>query len=251
MRFPVNGISPGTFRRALFRSVFHTVDFTPPAVTAVSVEGQTLYTMTPLIVVNYSDNFSGINESSLVLRLDGQDIRNSAVVYGNQALYTVPASAPLGPGQHVVEAQVSDNAGNVSALKSALFRVDDVPPEVTSLTINGWPLVEGMRIRDLRPVISATYVDPSGINPQGTRLLFGPAGGPLVQVAAPKASWTHTLVNPGAEQGTTGWTNEMGGLVTRNANPAPHGGSWYFGGGPNLQTRAYQEVDLAGRRRTG
>lgn len=53
-----------------------------------------------------------------------------------------------------------------------------------------------------------------------------------------------SITNPGAESGVTGWTNEVGGLATRAANPAPHSGSAYFSGGSNVQTIARQRFDL-------
>lgn len=53
-----------------------------------------------------------------------------------------------------------------------------------------------------------------------------------------------TLTNPGAESGTTGWTNEVGSLGTRNSGPTPYEGSAYFFGGANAQTIARQRVDL-------
>lgn len=45
-------------------------------------------------------------------------------------------------------------------------------------------------------------------------------------------------------ESTTGWTNETGSLGTRSSNPAPHGGSSYFFGGPNAATKARQRIDL-------
>ena len=53
------------------------------------------------------------------------------------------------------------------------------------------------------------------------------------------------LVNPGAESGLTGWTNEVGGLVNRNTAPPPHTGASYFSGGSVAQTKARQRVNLA------
>lgn len=53
-----------------------------------------------------------------------------------------------------------------------------------------------------------------------------------------------TVTNPGAESGTTGWTNEVGAIATRSANPEPHTGSAYFSGGSNAQTIARQSIDL-------
>lgn len=56
---------------------------------------------------------------------------------------------------------------------------------------------------------------------------------------------THTLTNGGAETGdTTGWTNITGGLNTRSASPSAFEGTYYFFGGANAITRAYQDIDL-------
>lgn len=58
-------------------------------------------------------------------------------------------------------------------------------------------------------------------------------------------AYTITLTNPGAETGnTTGWTNETGGLATRQLNPTPFEGAYYFNGGSFAQTIARQRVDL-------
>lgn len=52
------------------------------------------------------------------------------------------------------------------------------------------------------------------------------------------------LTNPGAESGTTGWTNEVGSLATRSTNPDPHSGAAYFSGGANAATKARQRLTL-------
>lgn len=62
-----------------------------------------------------------------------------------------------------------------------------------------------------------------------------------------RALYSHevTLVNPGAESGLTGWTNEIGGIVTRATAPPPHSGASYFSGGSVAQSKARQSVPLA------
>ncbi|RPJ80717.1 MAG: hypothetical protein EHM18_18055, partial [Acidobacteria bacterium] len=172
----------GNMQPARYTSTFSTVDRTKPVIDSVSVEGQLLFTKTPLIVVGFHDDFSGIDTASIVLRLDGQDIRAGANVWSNGAQYQVPASAPLVGASHVVEVQVSDRSGNQSDLKSASFTVDVVPPQITSFTIEGFPVVEGMTIAVVRPVLAAVYSDEAGIDQQNTRLRLGPPGGPLAEM---------------------------------------------------------------------
>jgi len=54
------------------------------------------------------------------------------------------------------------------------------------------------------------------------------------------------LTNPGAEAGSsTGWTNEVGGLVAANAAGRLQWGSYYFDAGANLQTIARQRINIA------
>lgn len=50
------------------------------------------------------------------------------------------------------------------------------------------------------------------------------------------------LNNPGGEQGTSGWTNEAGGIGFRGGTtPTPHSGSYFFDGGTSALSRAYQD----------
>lgn len=58
-------------------------------------------------------------------------------------------------------------------------------------------------------------------------------------------TYTVTLTNPGAESGTTGWTNETGSIGTRSATPAPKSGSNYFTGGAVAQAIARQRFSIA------
>lgn len=55
-----------------------------------------------------------------------------------------------------------------------------------------------------------------------------------------------TVTNPGAETGTTGWTNEVGTLTT-DTTPTPQGGSNLFKGtDTDTQTKAYQDIAIPG-----
>ena len=74
---------------------------------------------------------SGINLSSLVVKLDGtavasNTIATTAITNGYSVTYT-PASA-VGDGKHTVSVDVSDNDGNAATQKSTAFTVDTVPP---------------------------------------------------------------------------------------------------------------------------
>ncbi len=172
----------GNIQSALYTSSFSTVDRTKPVIDSVSVEGKMLFTVTPYITVLYHDVGSGIDTTSLVLRLDGQDIKAGAWADLSQASYQVPYSTPLAVGPHSLEVQVSDLAGNQSDLKTVSFTVDDVPPQINRFTIAGWPVVDGMSLTVSRPVFSAWYSDQGGIDRNKTKLRLGPAGGATAEM---------------------------------------------------------------------
>lgn len=54
-----------------------------------------------------------------------------------------------------------------------------------------------------------------------------------------------TITNPGAESGTTGWTNEIGTLDATDVQVTARTGSAYFAGGnAQLETKAYQDITV-------
>ena len=135
------------------------------------------------INATYHDNLSGIKTSTVVFTLDSVNVTQNAIVTGSQVSYT-PATTLTG-GHHTVTVQVADNAGNLSALRTASFDIDDSGPAISSFTIGGTPAVNGMFVTSsLQPVFAIAYTDDTGINTSATQLSFAPQGSPLVPVAA-------------------------------------------------------------------
>jgi hypothetical protein len=164
-------------------SSFTTQDRTLPVIDALPIDGTRVRSYKPTITATYHDNLSGIKTSSLVLTVDNVNVTQGAIVTGTQATYT-PATALAG-GHHTITVQVSDNAGNVSTLRSAAFEIDDSGPAITNFTIGGTHAVDGMYVTSsLQPVFALSYTDDTGINLNATKLLFAPQGSPLVQVPA-------------------------------------------------------------------
>lgn len=76
-------------------------------------------------------NGSGVNEDTIVVRVDGQAITNvqiSAVNNGYQ--FTATPSTPYSQGQHTVTVDAADNDENSADQKSVTFTVDTVPPSL-------------------------------------------------------------------------------------------------------------------------
>lgn len=95
---------------------------------------QYLANSTPAIVWKITDDDSGVNPSTIALKVDGtavdaSKITKTAVTGGYTCSYT-PASA-LSDGAHTVVATASDYDGNAAAQKSVTFTVDTIPPTLS------------------------------------------------------------------------------------------------------------------------
>ena len=173
----------GNTQTQAFISSFTTQDRTAPVVDPLPIDGTTVRDFTPTITATYHDNLSGIKTSSVVLTVDNVNVTQNASVTGSQVTYT-PSTALTG-GHHTVTVQVADNAGNLSALRTASFDIDDSGPPISSFTIGGAPAVDGMFVTSsLQPIFAVAYSDGSGINVSATQLLLAPQGSPLVAVPA-------------------------------------------------------------------
>ena len=84
------------------------IDALPP--TIANTSPQTAATATPAIGADLSDEGSGINIASIHLRLNGRDVTSSAEVRADHISFT-PMS-PLAAGEHTVELETRDRAGN-------------------------------------------------------------------------------------------------------------------------------------------
>ncbi len=132
------------------------LDISPPIITNLQPpDASTINNDTPTIGADYSDP-SGIDVSSVVLKVDGIDVTSSATVTASSVSY-IPASALL-DGGHTVYLEVKDVYGNL-ATATWTFTVDTTPPTITNLQPP-----DASTTNDNYPTISADYSDPSGIN---------------------------------------------------------------------------------------
>jgi hypothetical protein len=140
-------------------------DFTPPTISNLQPVNQTTVGHnTPLIGASYSDP-SGIDTSSVLLRVDGVDRTASATVTASDVTYTPVVT--LSEGVHNVYLEVQDDTPNNNrATASWWFTVDTIAPTITNLQ----PVNESS-IGDSTPTIGATYADLSGIDTGSVILL--------------------------------------------------------------------------------
>ena len=95
---------------------------------------QYLANSTPAIAWKITDDDSGVNPSTIALKIDGtavdtSKIKKTAVRGGYTCSYT-PTSA-LSDGAHTVVATASDYDGNAAPQKSVTFTVDTIPPTLS------------------------------------------------------------------------------------------------------------------------
>ena len=123
-------------------------DVAPPDMSVCTTE-------TPTISASYLDVDTGIDASSVVLKVDNIDVTSSATVGTSGVTYT---PSPLSEGLHAVYLKVEDNRHN-SAAKTWNFTVDSLGPTITDMRP-----ANASSTSSSTPLISASYSDPSGIN---------------------------------------------------------------------------------------
>ncbi|MFQ6106207.1 MAG: FG-GAP-like repeat-containing protein [Thermoplasmata archaeon] len=138
-------------------------DTSPPTITNLQPANLSIISdATPAIGANYSDP-SGIDTSSVILRVDGANVTAQATVTSAGVSYT--PSAPLLGGLHDVYLEIEDNAPAQNKATAAWsFEVDTDPPTISNLE----PFE--IEISDSAPTIRATYDDPSGIDTSSVRM---------------------------------------------------------------------------------
>ena len=140
-------------------------DTTPPAITGPNPSsGATVGTGTPIISASYSDSLSGIDVSSVVLKVDGTNVTSEATVTETGVSYT-PTTA-LEDGTRSVQLTVYDRAGNKAYRAwSFIVDVDTSVPDTTPPSISSLSPASGASVDTGQPIISAAYSDAgSGVN---------------------------------------------------------------------------------------
>lgn len=88
---------------------------------------------TPVIKFKVTDNDSGINPDTIVIKVDGAKVTTAftktEVTDGYECSYT-PGTA-LADGAHTVSIEASDYDGNAASAKTVSFTVDTIPPTLT------------------------------------------------------------------------------------------------------------------------
>jgi hypothetical protein len=91
-------------------------DQVPPVITVVSPQdGARTIEVRPIISATYSDNLAGVDEKSVVLKVDDQDVTGKAKTKNaSQIIYEPDSDLSLGP--HTVILEVKDNDDNKASV---------------------------------------------------------------------------------------------------------------------------------------
>ena len=145
------------------RSWSFNVEGTPPAISSVEPSGE-IGDATPDISASYSDAGTGVNVSSVVLKLGGQILPATATATG--VSYTVLMPLEIGV-TYKVTVEVADKAGNVAS-DSSTFSLETTPPEVSAMTPKGTVSEEDAAAGIL--VSAKLSDDGSGVNPDSASM---------------------------------------------------------------------------------
>jgi hypothetical protein len=115
------------FGNLSFESWSFKVEETPPSISSIEPDGE-VDTATPTISASYSDAGTGIDVSSVVLKLGGQIL--PAVATETSVSFKVLVDLELGV-TYKVEVEVADKAGNVAS-DSSSFSLESDPPKISS-----------------------------------------------------------------------------------------------------------------------
>ncbi len=133
---------------------------------------------TPAIRFKVTDNDSGVNPDTIVIKVDGAKVTTSftktAVTGGYECSYT-PGTA-LADGAHTISIEASDFDGNAATAKTVTFTIDTIPPTLTltapadGLITNKSTLVVSGKTDDVtsKPVTVTVNGTAVAVNSDGT-----------------------------------------------------------------------------------
>jgi RHS repeat-associated protein len=128
----------------------------PPTISIASpVDGDTIYTHIPWIVVEYDDVGSGVDTSSLQILVNSEDMTHRFDVSDTMAVWYMDRPDTLPGGDNTIEAYIRDYESN-EGLATSNFTIfeDTYPPSITITSP-----VDGSEIYTKEPMVEVIYGD--------------------------------------------------------------------------------------------
>jgi len=160
------------------------LDVVPPEISAMTPTGY-VGTKRPTISATMTDNLVGVDETTIVLRLDGKAVTPTEVD-ATHLLYE--PREDLEPGAHRVEIEVADALGN-DATAAWDFTVETTPPSITAVVPAPGAKIGGNADARSAIVVSAFYNDTqSGVNDSSVSIAVTLDGVPVAGAATSAGS---------------------------------------------------------------
>ena len=165
-----------------------------PVITILTpTAGAYLATATPEISFTVTDNDSGVDLSSVVVKVDGKAV-SSAVSTAMTGGYRFTVTAPsLTDGAHTITVDASDCDGNAAVQASVRFTSDTVPP-----VLNVTAPAEGLKTNNAKVIVSGETNDatssPVTLKVNGAAVTVGENGKWSTQVTLKEGENTITVV---------------------------------------------------------
>lgn len=159
---------------------------------------------TPAIRFKVTDDDSGVNPDTIVIKVDGAKVTTAftktTITGGYECFYT-PGTA-LADGAHTVSIEASDYDGNAATAKTVTFTIDTIPPTLTTpadgLITNKAALVVSGETDDVtsKPVTVTVNGASVAVNSDGSfskEITLVNGSNTITVVAADKAGKTTTV----------------------------------------------------------
>lgn len=205
----------------------------PPIITLTSPTNNAhIGTATPEIVWMVTDYDSGINESSISIKIDSgaavtSGITKTDITNGYRCAYTPPS---LSDGEHTIYLNVSDQDGNAATQVASTFTVDTIPPvlTITSPTDNSFTSIAVCTVSGSTNDATSTTVS---VTVNGEAVTVGANGQFTTDITLTEGANTITIVSTDATGKTTTLTRTVNlditppniTAVTLTPNPATAG----------------------------
>lgn len=128
--FTTNGSTLAGLRLVVKETVAPVITITSPSSGAYVTNNK------PSIVCTVVDesNGSGINLSTLAIKIDGTTIPHTTTAVTNGYTATATPTTALSDGSHTITVDVKDNDGNAAVQKTSTFKLDTIPPTLNVTT---------------------------------------------------------------------------------------------------------------------
>ena len=185
--------SHATFGSSLLLRVLEKV--APTLAFTYPTAGAYITNATPVIKFKVTDNDSGVNPDTIVIKVDGTKVTTAftktTITGGYECSYT-PGTA-LADGAHTISIEASDFDGNAATAKTVTFTIDTIPPTL-SVTAPTDGLITNKSTVTVTGKTDDATSKPVTVTVNGTAVTVGTDGAFSKDVSLANGSNTITII---------------------------------------------------------